>query len=773
MSSRTQDIDGSGYHLEVVVRNHEELGPAGPTGPPPPHPSTFSPLPQYSDIPDPSESDLSSIHWSLYGMQKPTKTPARVVATPGTAPAASPIPQASSGKLGKRSFADFEGDLLDEPYPQSMLQSTPLNLLQRNAALKGRMSPYSAKQVKLRSSPASRTGYTPTFQHPPPPPAVRMIYGCVAFVSHTAQQGCGLLSRFAAWFRPQQVQVEIVAVETPSGNKRRAIALEDMPGHFPTPSALITPPDSRPSSSSNGEESKMLDVAAQESRPSSSSAVEQPETSDVAAPAAAPDTPESRPTSSHSDGEHNQPKDVVASQTEPRTQEAMAPTNGLPQSKTSGEQPAIKQAIRKPMRTCQEWLVDQRERQAAREARVQTPYVPQNQRPAPSVQLVQLPAYARPQRKYEDREAHEAARDKEINDLCVRAQKVALDTPAVFALKNSYRRNKWLAEIERAEKAERVRAEAEKVEKERAEKLEKERTEQRRVEAEEAKAQEAAIQAQLEEEARIQDERQAEEASKKAEEAAKLARHELIRPLDLEWDTKVKEAMQVKSDRHVMVTSTDGVSLTKHDFESLLPAAGQTHASAWLNDEIVNAWFSAIVETKAKQTGYDSKNAKSVPAVAAFQTGWHTTYKSKGINGIARWSRRMGVKGDKLLSAEKIIFPINTGAHWMLLLISPQAKTIEYLDSLCGTGKAYFKVAREWLALELGVKYDADEWQELKTRSSLQSNTDDCGAFTCLNGLAAAKGRSFSDVQAEKMQHGRRMMGAVLLNGGFHGDWEL
>ena len=46
-----------------------------------------------------------------------------------------------------------------------------------------------------------------------------------------------------------------------------------------------------------------------------------------------------------------------------------------------------------------------------------------------------------------------------------------------------------------------------------------------------------------------------------------------------------------QNDRLIMARSADGIDLTRHDFGSLLPAAGQSGTSAWLNDEIVNAWF--------------------------------------------------------------------------------------------------------------------------------------------------------------------------------------
>jgi Ulp1 family protease len=50
---------------------------------------------------------------------------------------------------------------------------------------------------------------------------------------------------------------------------------------------------------------------------------------------------------------------------------------------------------------------------------------------------------------------------------------------------------------------------------------------------------------------------------------------------------------------------------------------------------------------------------------------------------------------------------------------------------------------------------------------------DDCGVFTCLNGLASAKDRDFTEISHARMPLARRMIAAVLLNGGFTGELQL
>ncbi|KAK3721361.1 hypothetical protein LTR37_003237 [Vermiconidia calcicola] len=246
------------------------------------------------------------------------------------------------------------------------------------------------------------------------------------------------------------------------------------------------------------------------------------------------------------------------------------------------------------------------------------------------------------------------------------------------------------------------------------------------------------------------------------------ARQAIIRPLPADWDKKINEAMDFKNLQHTICTSVEGTELSRHDFETLIPKGH------WLNDEIVNAWMATIVQSKLEKTGYKRGNGR-VPAFAAYTSMWYSNVKAKGVKSIETWSRRKQIKGEALLKCEKIFFPINTGNHWMLLIISPQAREIEVLDSLNqgSVRQHYGDIAKAWLQMELGDKFVEAEWTLLKSKSAWQQNSDDCGAFVCFNALAAAKGMAFEEVGKGKMADGRRIMGAVLINGGFHGDWKL
>lgn len=262
-----------------------------------------------------------------------------------------------------------------------------------------------------------------------------------------------------------------------------------------------------------------------------------------------------------------------------------------------------------------------------------------------------------------------------------------------------------------------------------------------------------------------------ERADARQQHAEDSEKQQLIRPLEQKWVDSIRDAMS-KSDRSVVATSVEGIEITRRDLGTLLADPGVDSATGWLNDEIVNAWFSTIVQRRLEQDGY-VKGPNNVPAYAAYNTAWVTTFKDRGVAGLKTWSRRKGIAGAKLLQAAKIFFPINAGAHWTLVIISPQARTIEYLDSLHGSPAKWFAAARAWLAMELGSAYDPAAWSDVPARSSAQDNSNDCGAFACFNALAAAKGAPYAAVTAAKMQDARRLMGAILLNGGFKGDFEL
>lgn len=523
----------------------------------------------------------------------------------------------------------------------------------------------------------------------------------------------------------QPKEQEVVAVETDSTRrKRRAVAAEDidfsqspqsefdmMPGEYPPTPEL-----------QNKQSSKSMQQASPPLK--SANAAEEM-------------------------AEPSQPRSKAQFQTMTQAQSTLeTPPDSRPGSSDS-EQPqtAVRAAVQKPLRTIH--LNDRDEiRKAQRETcRLPDEWVPKKTYHEPRrdpLRISRLPADAlRASQRAKSRNTDETS----VDALVERAKRVTLKSAETNKFRESIKTRK---------------------QRESDEKVARKLKEQAKLET----AQET--------------ERLREQADREVAEeiARKKIKEQLVRPLTPEWAEKVNEAMSHKDVNQILAKSPDGVELSRKDLGTLLPQDdlnGMTVRSSlvnkdrWLNDEVVNALMAMIVSRRKEQTGY-VKGPDSVPEMEAFTSHWHTTYKSKGIQGVKTWSRRKGIAGEKLLRAKKIFFPINTGAHWMLMIISPIERKIEYLDSLGGTypssRKKYFGVAREWLKMELGNAYKADEWLDAKSTSTQQLNADDCGMFTCINALSSAKGKAFNEVP-ENMGDARRMMVALMLNGGFHGDWEL
>jgi sentrin-specific protease 1 len=222
-----------------------------------------------------------------------------------------------------------------------------------------------------------------------------------------------------------------------------------------------------------------------------------------------------------------------------------------------------------------------------------------------------------------------------------------------------------------------------------------------------------------------------------------------------------------KADRDTVIQA-GGIPLQSITFRRILSAFfGNEGTDSWLDDDAVNAWYNILVEERKKMMGY-VKGDNNPPVIANLQSAWYAKYQKEKAKGLKRWLKRAGVGGTNMLKCERIFLPINTGNHWTLLIINGANRSIEYLDSLGGSGTRYFEIARDLLKSELGADYHEKEWMDLKrNRSSRQSNMDDCGVFTCMNGLAAAKDNPYKEVTAEQMPDARIMMAAVFFNKGF------
>jgi len=651
-------------------------------------------------------------------------------------------------------------------------------------------------------------------QPPIEPRAMQIYRSCVGFVSTLAGHTFGLATRAWTWFwqRPaqEQVPVEILAVSTSEkDNKRRAIVYGDQDmtnatgkqqqkwrprpasskGKSPIRPTIQQAAKAREQAQQQGSgqnylpspapappmatqpynpesvfrfEYKVYDVGSSSKQPPGISAIEEvpgtfPAVNEQPKKIATP--PESRPTSAQqhtkaviyqfpdkAPEQHNTAVTCRVPTQEPQWKAVVRPV-------VDEEDRRIQKSFGLNLRAYEAYLRDEKIKKKAKEAEREHKSPP---KPAPwTSKTPKLPKIAREaivKKQGEDekkKQEEQQRKDVEIESLIQRAKAVQVEPPAVRDLRMSFRRARLQRRIEEAEAA--------KV-KEDAARLKQEVHQQMNREAEKAHLERAAK--------KMQEGKEVEEAAKQKE--------PVIPTLNQHWSNRVATAMATKDAKKVLATTVNGVELSRYDLGRLLPTGDRADGSGpqgWVNDETVNGWYEAMVKTTNERAGREKRSGK-VPAYESYNTMWYKNYHEKGISSIKNWSKRKGIQGVKLLQAEKIFFPINGGSHWTLLIISPTAKTIEFLDSLHGSPQKGHMAAREWLAMELGDKYVAGEWKEKEVRSMPQLNGSDCGVFTCINGFAVAKNRDYEDVVTENgMMNARRYMVAVFLNGGFSGDF--
>ncbi|TPX13234.1 uncharacterized protein E0L32_006434 [Thyridium curvatum] len=277
-----------------------------------------------------------------------------------------------------------------------------------------------------------------------------------------------------------------------------------------------------------------------------------------------------------------------------------------------------------------------------------------------------------------------------------------------------------------------------------------------------------------EEAARIEKLKREEEARRRREEAERqrLAEErrlrfglrqpsrQVIAPMDETWQAKVSATLH-GSPATGVVKSPEGTTLTASDFSKVVPA------KEWLNDEIVNSSLIYLVKYINDTTGTKKCHA--------FNSFFWKQLTAKGAAGTVRWMKRAGVTKDNFLGFDTILIPICSGLHWTLVVVQPQQHKIAHMDSMGHQGsgrKNVTDIVHQWVKEFLQEKYTAD-WEVVNFKSPVQINGNDCGVHTITNAMFLALGLDPSFYRAEEMPLQRRRLAAVLLNGGFTGDFDL
>ena len=221
--------------------------------------------------------------------------------------------------------------------------------------------------------------------------------------------------------------------------------------------------------------------------------------------------------------------------------------------------------------------------------------------------------------------------------------------------------------------------------------------------------------------------------------------------LTSEWQDKVQEALRKGTSK-----------FSAGDFLRVVPLTANSRGTdAWLNDEVINGYLS-LVTTHGKK---DDRTTQ-VPSYHAFSSFFYTNLESKGHEGVKRWANRAKIGGKNLLETQAVFIPINTSAHWTLLVVSGKDRTATHYNSMRGSGRRYIAAVKTWLAGELGGAYNEPEWTFVEAgESPLQANMDDCGVFTITSARQIMLGLTPMSYGAETIPLQRQRIVAELVAG--------
>jgi sentrin-specific protease 1 len=134
--------------------------------------------------------------------------------------------------------------------------------------------------------------------------------------------------------------------------------------------------------------------------------------------------------------------------------------------------------------------------------------------------------------------------------------------------------------------------------------------------------------------------------------------------------------------------SADQVIIEKFNVEITVEKAACLRDRTWLNDEVINFYFSLLQERNERLHG----NGERVPKCVFLNSFFYTKLSENGYNfdGVKRWTKRKKID---IFEQDIIFFPVNLqNVHWCLGVINLMEKKIEYFDSMHGRSSQFFQV---------------------------------------------------------------------------------
>lgn len=210
----------------------------------------------------------------------------------------------------------------------------------------------------------------------------------------------------------------------------------------------------------------------------------------------------------------------------------------------------------------------------------------------------------------------------------------------------------------------------------------------------------------------------------------------------------------------------DAVELKPRDFGKLVPP------TAWLNDDCVHSTLCCLAAYINKKAGVRPK-IDPPKCVALSSLYWKAFCNDHNKLYPRPFSRKWNMRPENFLQLDTVLIPVNSNAHWTLIVIRPSRRTISYLDSFHNHNETQLRHAHKWLELFLANKFVASEWRTQEFGAPRQTNAWDCGMFVITNAMCLALGLSPMCYNEDNMPIQRQRIAAMLLNGGFHGEFDL
>ncbi|KAF2966259.1 hypothetical protein GQX73_g7291 [Xylaria multiplex] len=239
----------------------------------------------------------------------------------------------------------------------------------------------------------------------------------------------------------------------------------------------------------------------------------------------------------------------------------------------------------------------------------------------------------------------------------------------------------------------------------------------------------------------------------------------LIREPSPEW---VNRALDAPSNGmfNPQTVHPDAVELKPRDFAKLVPS------TAWLNDDCIQSTLCCLATYINKKANVKPKvdAPKCVPITSLY---WKTFCQDHNKLYPRPFGRKWNMTPGNFLDIDTVLIPVNSNSHWTLIVIRPSRRTVSYLDSFHQPNETQIRHAYQWLELFLGDKFVADDWSTQEFGAPRQTNAWDCGMFVITNAMCLGLGLSPMCYNEDKMPIQRRRIAAMLLNGGFHGEFDL